>query len=338
MAKMAELRAAFGASHTPMLNSPAEDIPKHAAIDRTGRALFDNEGRPTSYDVLARARRAALANEIAPDALRARVARCQAGADRLAAAIRAADLDILIVVGDDQREQFVDDNMPAISIYWGDDIPNTVLDLPENAPDFWKLARSQYHEPSGTRRYPVAADLARHLIESLMAQDFDVSVSKELRFARGEGHAFGFVHRRLMPERAIPIVPVALNTYYPPNQPHPGRCYRLGQAIRHAVEGWTRDAAVGIIASGGLSHFVVDETLDRAVLNACRDHDGATLSALPPERLQSGNSEIRNWIVAAGAAETLAFAWSDYIACYRSLAGTGTGIAFAAWGGRTDIG
>ena len=33
----------------------------------------------------------------------------------------------------------------------------------------------------------------------------------------------------------MPIVPVALNTYFPPNQPRPRRCYALGQAIRAAV-------------------------------------------------------------------------------------------------------
>ncbi len=334
---MATIRAAFGTSHTPMLNSPAEDFPKHAAIDRTGRALFDREGRRTSYDALERAGDPGLLGEIAPDVLGAKAARCQAGVDRVRDAIAAAALDVLIVVGDDQHEQFIDDNMPAISIYCGDDIPNTVSDVPASAPDYWKLARSQYHEPAGTRRYPVAADLARHLIGALMEQEFDISVAKELRFARGEGHAFGFVHRRLMPDRPIPIVPIALNTYYAPNQPLPRRCYRLGQALRPAVESWGRDAVVGILASGGLSHFVVDEALDRTVLAACASKDGASLSSLPPQRLQSGNSEIRNWIVAAGAAEELAFAWSDYIPCYRSAAGTGTGIAFAVWGDQKSI-
>ena len=329
---MAKLSAAFGTSHTPMLNSPAGDILKHAAIDRTGRALFDKEGRRTTYDELERMGDPALLREIAPDVLREKAARCQAGIRRLTDAIGGAALDVLIVVGDDQREQFIDDNMPAISIFWGDEIPNSTLDLPENAPEFWKLARSQYHEPAITRRYPVAAELARHLIGSLVEREFDVSVSKELRFARGEGHAFGFVHRRLMTERPIPMVPVALNTYYAPNQPLPRRCYRLGQAIRAAVEGWDVDAAVGILASGGLSHFVVDEDLDRLVLQACREKDGPALAALLARRLQSGNSEIRNWIVAAGAAEALPFAWSDYIPCYRSPAGTGTGVAFAVWG------
>ena len=64
----------------------------------------------------------------------------------------------------------------------------------------------------------------------------------------------------------IPIVPVALNTYFPPNQPRPRRCYDLGQAIRKAVQSAKGGARVGILASGGLSHFTVDEELDRRVL------------------------------------------------------------------------
>jgi hypothetical protein len=51
----------------------------------------------------------------------------------------------LIIVGDDQMEQFFHDNMPAVLVYWGDIIPNTVCDLPDEAPEFWKRARSLYH-------------------------------------------------------------------------------------------------------------------------------------------------------------------------------------------------
>jgi hypothetical protein len=32
-------------------------------------------------------------------------------------------------------------------------------------------------------------------------------------------------------EPAVPVVPVFINTYYPPNQPSPARCYQLGQAV-----------------------------------------------------------------------------------------------------------
>ena len=127
------------------------------------------------------------------------------------------------------------------------------------------------------------------------------------------------------------MVPVVVNTYYPPNQPRPGRCYRLGGAIREAVESFPEEKRIGILASGGLSHFTIDETLDRLVLAACRERDAAALAAIPRAKLNSGTSEIRNWIVAAGAAESLSTAWQEYEPLYRTPAGTGCGMAFACW-------
>jgi 3-O-methylgallate 3,4-dioxygenase len=80
-----------------------------------------------------------------------------------------------------------------------------------------------------------------------------------------------------------------------------------------------------------LSHFTVDEELDRLVLDACRRNDGEALSSIPMKKLNSGSSEIRNWITVAGASAHLATDWQEYIPCYRSLAGTGCGMAFAVW-------
>ena len=88
---------------------------------------------------------------------------------------------------------------------------------------------------------------------------------------------------------------------------------------------------VGILASGGLSHFTVDEELDRGVLDALKRGDGAALSAIPVQKLNSGNSEIRNWITLAGAVGHLNNVWQEYIPCYRSAAGTGCGMGFALW-------
>jgi 3-O-methylgallate 3,4-dioxygenase len=240
-------------------------------------------------------------------------------------------LDALIVVGDDQHEQFLDDNMPAILIYWGETIRNSVLELREDSADFWKRARAQFHEESAPRDYPVASDLGRHVIEHLVDRGFDISHSKRLPREHGEGHAFGFVHRRLMRDRIVPILPVVMNTYFPPNQPHPARCYQLGAAIADAVRGRASDERVGIVASGGLSHFTVNEELDHLVLEACREKNSEALTSIPVNLLTSGNSEIRNWITIAGAADRLDMGWSEYVACYRSPAGTGIGMAFAVW-------
>jgi aromatic ring-opening dioxygenase LigB subunit len=134
-----------------------------------------------------------------------------------------------------------------------------------------------------------------------------------------------------MREKLFPIVPVMLNTYYPPNQPTAARCYAFGQALRRAIESWDSAKKIAIIASGGLSHFVVDEDLDHEVLEAMRKKDGQSLGRLGQDLLQSGSSEIKNWIVAAGALESLQMNLVSYSAAYRSEAGTGCGLAFAEW-------
>jgi hypothetical protein len=328
---MADIVLAIGTSHSPLLNSPAEDYAKHAAIDASGRKLIDKNGKPCTYGELLANADPSIKQQIEPKVLEERSARCTENIARLARELADARLDALIVIGDDQHEQFFDDNMPAILIYWGETIENNPLHMDDDAPEFWRKARSQFHEAAQTRAYPVDAKLGLHLIEQLIGQGFDVSQSKRLAKDHGEGHAFGFVHRRMMNEEVVPIVPVALNTYFPPNQPRPRRCYELGQAIRAAVKVVPGQRRVGILASGGLSHYTVDEQLDRGVLAACQRNDGAALAFIPVEKLNSGSSEIRNWIAVAGAAGHLKNVWQDYIPCYRSAAGTGCGMGFALW-------
>ncbi len=329
---MAKLVAAFGTSHSPALNSPAEDMPGHARRDEMYQGHLDREGRKVSYAELAAGAADRFKGEITREKLAERIAACGRHIDRLAKAIAAAKLDALVVVGDDQREQYLEDNQPAFLVYCGTTIENAPMDAPENLPEYWKRARSQYYEPAERRAYPVASDLALHITEALIDREFDVAYGKSLPRQRGEGHAFGFVHRRLLTgSTALPIVPLVVNTYYPPNQPRPARCYALGRALRSAVESYPGKQRIGVIASGGLSHFTVDEELDQRVLSGCRDSNAAALSAIPAAKLNSGSSEIRNWIVAAGAAERLRTKWQEYVPLYRTSAGTGCGMAFAEW-------
>jgi 3-O-methylgallate 3,4-dioxygenase len=198
-------------------------------------------------------------------------------------------------------------------------------------PDWARRASARYYEDTETRHYPVHAKLANHLINVLIDREFDVATSNALPDGEGEGHAFGFVHQSIMKRATIPIVPVFLNTYYPPNQPSPRRCYRLGQAIREAIESYPESLRVGVAASGGLSHFTVDEGLDGEVIRALREKDAGALQSIPREKLNSGNSEIRNWICAAGALEHLNLKWVQYTPGYRTPAGTGTGLCFGYW-------
>ena len=103
---------------------------------------------------------------------------------------------------------------------------------------------------------------------------------------------------------AAPIVPVMLNTYFPPNQPTPARCYALVHAFAKATKAWPEDIRVAFVASGGLSHFTVDPDLDASVMIAFLARDGEVLGNIPKHRLNSGNSELdhgRRGMYRAGA-------------------------------------
>ena len=147
----------------------------------------------------------------------------------------------------------------------------------------------------------------------------------------GLGHAFGFISKRPFRGRNYPMVPLLLNTYYPPNVPTAARSHDIGRALRTAIEASPDNLRVAVIASGGLSHFATDEVLDRTVMDALASGDAEPLRALPRPALRSGSSEILNWVLTAGAVDRLPHAWGEYIPIYRTPAGTGVGLGFACW-------
>ncbi len=329
---MAQLVFGGGTSHSPMLNCSADEWPRH--IERDPDLTFiGHDGRALSYAELLTAADPRIASEyIRPASFNARHAASQAAIARLATGIADARLDALLIVGDDQQEMFREHNMPAFALYWGATIRNgRAADKPLRQPPWFGAALRRYLEPEVARDYPVAQPLARHLIAELMRAEFDISTSAGLLEGQSESHAVGFVHRRLMGATPVPVVPVLINTYYPPNQPGAARCWKFGAALAAAIRAFPGEHRVGIVASGGLSHFTVEETRDRALIAALRAGDGAALCALRDADLQSGHSEIRNWVCVAGAMGTRPMDWVDYIPGYRTPAGTGIGLCFAQW-------
>ena len=327
---MAQIAAGFASSHGIMVTADLEDWQHHFSSFDRKVDLYDPSGHRRSYDDwVATAPEKAVAL-IEPKLVAQRYHEMKQAVARLQTDIEQAELDALIIFGDDQNELFDSDNMPAIGIYYGETIPNLARSE-QRSSDWIKRARDRRLEESIPRDYPVHAALARHLIAGLIARNFDPATLSRLPDGKGEGHAFSFVHRLYMTTRAIPIVPIFVNTFYAPNQPTPQRCLDLGRAIAASVESFPGNLRVGVFASGGLSHFVVDEELDRGFLAALKRKDDAYVRNLPARRLESGNSELRNWIAAYGAASHLKFAVNTYIPGYRTPALTGTGLCFARW-------
>src|ERR1700724_1552419 len=327
---MAQLVLGIGTSHTPMLNAPPTDWPRFYERDSKRTNLLDTEGRLTSYEEQLKHAPAGISAEIAPERMQARHAAVEGAMARLGDYLREARLDTLVVGGDDPGGLYPPDHKPGMLVYYGETIPNVPLGADFKGPEWARRATARWYEEKEPREYPVDASLARHLIDELIDAEFDIAASDATPQGEGEGHAIGFVHKRIMKD-VVPIVPICINTYYPPNQPTPRRCYKLGQAIRAAVESYPGDQRVGIVGSGGLSPFVVDEALDRGLIDMMRRKDAAAIQALPREKLNSGSSEIRNWICVAGAVEHLSLEWSLYEPGYRTPAGTGTGLGFAFW-------
>jgi hypothetical protein len=357
---MANIVLGLGTSHTPLLSLPGRLWPAYARRDEGNRELaFPPHGLVMSY-------KEAL-DSVAPE-IRARyrgaeefvkqAETCQHALDALSGTLREARPDITVIIGDDQDEWFFEDNMPALSVYWGDSAPL----IPRRAPAGLdsEMADAIMRGYGDVRMdVPVASRFGRFLIEHLTEHDFDVAHMRyvrqpyggrvarryptregELDYVRetapqeqGLPHAAAFVVKRLFDNAPGTILPIFQNTCYPPNQPTPRRCFAVGEAIADAVAEWSEPASVAIIASGGLSHFVVDEELDRTLLAALERKDSDALRTLPRHRLHSAGSEVLNWVALGGAMHRtpLAMELLAYVPVYRTPAGTGGGWAFARW-------
>jgi hypothetical protein len=243
---------------------------------------------------------------------------CMEAIGKLRRKLESLDPDILIVVGDDQHENLVDDNMPPFSIYMGDEVEASVSLRYLNQP-----------KSENRSRYRVDSKLAEALINGLMDEGFDPAYSKRTRYEGGLGHAFARVLKFLIPDASRRIVPVMVNTYYPP-APSAERCAKFGVALAKLIRGFPQTDRVVVIGSGGLSHTKIDEQLDQRFIQALEQNDTNHMSAIPAALLVEGTSEIRNWIVTAAAANRSG-TMVDYVPLYRTRTGVGCAMGFAYW-------
>lgn len=351
---MAEFLGAVATSHAPPIFLEPEHWTEHSDLtDRNNPELISPvSGNVTSYaDLVAEVDASApeLLDRLSDQVFRENYDRMAAATTRLRSAIRELAPDLLLVISDDQEEIFFDDNMPMFSVYWG----RSWTLLP------WRSHRAAasplfdaFRKGWGDRELEVPVDAAagEHVIASLTGDNFDISHFRYLReeyggtvgpagyladartrapARHGLPHGFAYVVKTLLENDPIPMVPVFINTCYPPNRPTARRCYDFGIALRRAIETMPGDKRVLLIASGGLSHFVLDEELDRMLIRGLTHDDRAILENLP--RLDSPTGEIRNWIAAAGACSGMRFELFDYVPTPRSAAGTGGGWCFARW-------
>jgi hypothetical protein len=321
-----------------MLSIPAVNWSDRAKFDRTNTEMH-YQGKVYDFDKLAALRaKEDLAGQCELAEQERRHARCQAAITTIADLHEQTRPDVTVIIGNDQMEVFTPGHVPAFAVFWGesvDGIPRTKEFLEKLPPG---IAQAELDRtPAVLTKYPCDAKLGKHLIEGLISAEFDVSQLTELPTGQigsnAAPHAYGFIYRRVLRDKLVPTVPVFVNTFYEPNQPSAGRCYDFGRALGRTIKHSSADKTVAIIASGGLSHFVIDETLDRRLIDDLERGDATALRRVPESFFQSGTSEWKNWIVAAGAMREagLKMKMVDYVPCYRSEAGTGSGLGTAIW-------
>jgi hypothetical protein len=110
-------------------------------------------------------------------------------------------------------------------------------------------------EGFGKRPVPTVVghpDLAWHLAESLILDEFDLTLVNEMEVDHGLTVPLSVAYGQ--PDAwPCTVIPLAVNVVqYPP--PTGNRCYRLGQAIRRAIDSYPGNERVMIFGTGGLSH------------------------------------------------------------------------------------
>src|SRR5690606_13071352 len=93
--------------------------------DKRNPHFFDRTGQHLNYEELLARAPAGSEQTVTPEKMGERYDRAQAAIAELRERIRAARLDVLFIVGDDQTELFQLSNMPAIAIFYGKTIRNS---------------------------------------------------------------------------------------------------------------------------------------------------------------------------------------------------------------------
>ncbi len=115
-------------------------------------------------------------------------------------------------------------------------------------------------EGGGPRALPPLAGhpkLAAHIGTSLVADEFDMSFFQDKPLDHGVFSPLSVLCEH-DPAWPFPVVPLQIGVLQAPS-PSARRCYKLGQALRRAIESYAEDTRVVIIATGGLSHQVHGE-------------------------------------------------------------------------------
>jgi len=201
--------------------------------------------------------------------------------------------DVVILAYNDHASAFTPELVPTFALGCADEFPPA-------------------DEGYGARPVPVVhgrPDLAAHLAQSLILDEFDLTLLYKLDVDHGLTVPLSLVYGQ-PDEWPVQVIPLAVNVVqYPPPTGH--RCLRLGQALRRAVESFGEDLTVHVWGTGGMSHQLqgpragfINKDFDTAFLNRLVK-DPEDLARMPHiEYVREAGSEgieLVMWLIMRGA-------------------------------------
>ena len=179
--------------------------------------------------------------------------------------------DVAIVVYNDHGADFMFDKYPTFAL---------------GTAESYGIA----DEGFGTRPLPEVpgdSDLSMHVSESLVADEFDLTICQELKVEHGFlvpmnlcfPHGMGSDGKAGWPVKAIPL---QVNVIQHP-LPTARRCYKLGQALRRSIETYPSDLKIVVLGTGGMSHQLQGKRF--GFMNEAFDQDFLDRLETAPESL-----------------------------------------------------
>ena len=227
-----------------------------------------------------------------------------------------------LFAGYDYGKQWMKDNKPdVIFLVYNDHATAFSLDI---IPTFAIGTAAQFQpadEGWGPRPVPVVKghpDLASHIAQSVIQQDFDLTIVNKMDVDHGLTVPLSLMFGQPPADKfewPCPVIPFAVNVVQYP-VPSGQRCFNLGKAIRKAIETYDEDIKVHIWGTGGMSHQLqgaraglINKEFDSAFLDKLiNDPQGAAdISHIDYVR-EAGSEgiELVMWLIARGAMNDVA--------------------------------
>jgi protocatechuate 4,5-dioxygenase, beta chain len=201
--------------------------------------------------------------------------------------------DVAVVVYNDHGLQFFLDKLPTFAVGAAAEY--------QNADEGWGLPTLPPYRGN--------PDLSWHVIESLVADEFDITTCQEMVV----DHAFTLPLKLMWPDTErcpVMTVPVAVNTVQHP-LPTPTRCYKFGRALGRAIESYGEDLRVVVLGTGGLSHQLdgpragfINKAFDAMCMEKLvGEPEALTRYSIDDLVEQAGTQgvEVVNWLIARAA-------------------------------------